>query len=127
MFNAEDDDHIVSQRERLRIVRGIHQIDCLVAVFEQEVQLLKNLGKVPALDLVDDQHEAMHNKGTAAVDTAGSIRAGLTGQIMAGPQRRQKMRHCFPFQSKRSWCHWHAREPSRSKASLNIDGRRRFV
>ena len=89
--NAADDDHIAWQRERLRIVRGIHQIDCLVAVFEQEVQLPKNLGKAPALDLVDNQHEQLIRMLTSSVGqtahrTRFQFKADLPIAVRAGPE-----------------------------------------
>jgi len=66
VFNAEDDHHIAWQSERYGVVRGVHQIDCLVAAFEQEAQLTENLGEVPAIDLVDDQHEQLIRMLTGA-------------------------------------------------------------
>lgn len=36
---AADDDQVAWQHQRLGTIRGVHQIDCLLAVFEQEVQL----------------------------------------------------------------------------------------
>lgn len=92
---AEDAHHIAWQSERLGIARGIHQIDCLVAVFEQEVQLTENLGEIPSTDLVDNQHEQLIRMLTDAVgQTAHRTRlefeADLTTAVREGRKPSKK-------------------------------------